>query len=349
MEDKKVGILTFHEADNYGATLQAYALQSVINRKASCEIINYHCKYILEQIKRVDMISLPRKILAYVFKKNKHIAFLQFGRKHLKLSRDFYETSKPEMDGIYDLVFVGSDQVWNIECTDNDKTYFADFISGDTKLFSYAASFGSGPYPQGCEVYFQRFCTISLREDKYFEEMEKICEKVRIDVDPTMLLDREEWGVLPRRKPIQARYVFVYLVGDQIHLLERAEKYAAENKCKVITNKRSPEFFLHCSPEDFLNWIYYANCVFTNSFHGTVFSILFHKKFAVECNIRGGYNNRAKDLLDSVGLESVLLENWNEEENTDWSDIDEIIKTMRAESKKYIYETIKTVEAKRGA
>ena len=347
MKNIRVGILTFHEADNYGATLQAYALQKVISKKANCEIINYHCKFILDQIKRVNTVSFPRKLFASIFKTNKHIAFKRFDRKHLKLSRDYNEMSKTEMNGSYDLVFVGSDQVWNIECTGNDKTYFADSINDDTPLLSYVASFGAGPYPQDCESYFQRFSTISLREDKYFEKLKKLCPEVRKDIDPTMLLDKEEWSELSRRKPMSAKYVFVYLIGEQIHLLESAEKYAVENNCKVITNKSSLSFFLHCSPEDFIDWIYYAECVFTNSFHGTVFSILFHKKFAVECSIRGGYNNRAKNLLDLVGLENAQIENWNGTESIDWTIVDKTIESLQARSKQFIYESIKAVSAMR--
>ena len=347
MKYKKVGILTFHEADNYGATLQAYALQNVISRKANCEIINYHCKFILSQIKRIETASLPKRIVAFLFKAKKHIMFARFGRKYLKLSRDFNESTKREINGLYDLVFVGSDQVWNVECTDNDKTYFADFIIDDTQILSYAASFGSAPYPQGFDSLLQRFNTISLREDKYKEKLEALGKDVRIDIDPTMLLGKEDWSALSRKRPIQARYVFVYLVGDQVHLLERAEKYAAENKCKVITNKRSLDFFLHCSPEDFINWIYYADCVFTNSFHGTVFSVILHKKFTVECTLKSGYNNRARNLLGILGLENSMLENWDGKENLDWSGIDEKIETMREESKQFIYESIEAIEAKR--
>lgn len=153
---------------------------------------------------------------------------------------------------------------------------------------SYAASFGAGSYPEKYENLLKKFHVISLREDKYLKELENLCGKVRMDIDPAMLLTEEQYKTFITGSPIKKKFIFVYLIGEQVNLLNRARKYAEANNCKVITNKHSPEFFFKCSPEDFLNWVYYADCVFTNSFHGTVFSILFHKKFTVECKIRGG-------------------------------------------------------------
>ena len=338
---KKIGILTFHEADNYGATLQAFALLKTVNKYADGEVINYHCQFILDQIKDVGQSSLPRKIIASLFKMNKHRAFNSFSRKNMALSQGYTGTTKNEMNGKYDLIFVGSDQVWNIECTNLDKTYFLDNIHDETLISTYAASFGSGPYP-GDEYskLLRRFHVISLREEKYIDKLEQVNSNIRVDVDPTMLLTDAEWKNYIKKAPISKKYVFVYLVGEQIDLLKKADEYARRNGCTVITNKKSPEFFLHCSPTDFLNWINFAECVFTNSFHGTVFSILFHKKFTVECKIKGGYNNRASSLLGKTGLEFAMLEKWEEQENTDWNKVDKALKDMRESSLNYLNETI---------
>ncbi len=87
---------------------------------------------------------------------------------------------------------------------------------------------------------------------------------------------------------------------------------------------------MHCAPLDFISWIFHAEQIFTNSFHGTVFSILFHKQFVVECNIVNGFNNRADSLIRLCKLEDALIENWREEncENC-WENADRKIEEKR--------------------
>ena len=339
---KKVGILTFHEADNYGASLQAYALLKSLKGKVDAEIINYHCQYILEQIIDVNGLSLPKKIIALAFKKNKHRKFKKFTNDFLKLSNDYTTDNKVDINNIYDMVIVGSDQVWNLECTNSDNTYFLDFINDNTIATTYAASFGSASFPgKDYYVYLKRFHTISLREEKYVDEIRKYNNNVRIDIDPTLLLPRQDWeSFILKKRPIKQKYVFVYLVGEQIELIKKANEYALANKCKVITNKNSIDFFLKCSPVDFLNWIYYSDYIFTNSFHGTVFSIVYHKKLVVECNIKGGYNNRASDLLSKTELEILKIENCFVKKSIDWDAVDEKLNLLRVDSNKYIDEMI---------
>ncbi len=335
--EKKIGILTFHEADNYGATLQAFALLRTVNKYGKGEIINYHCQFIIDQVKDCGKVSLGKKIVATLFKMKKHRAFLSFSKENMSLSREYTITTRNELNGQYSLILVGSDQVWNIECTNSDKTYFLDNIQDKTLISTYAVSFGSGPYlGNDYEELLSHFHTISLREEKYIDQLEKVNPNIRIDVDPTMLLKEEEWKSFIRKPLVSKKYVFVYLVGEQINLLKKADEYAKKNGCIVITNKKSFEFFLHCSPIDFLNWIYFADCVFTNSFHGTVFSIVFHKKFTVECKTRGGYNNRSSSLLKKTGLDFVILDNWEGQENKDWDKVEQVLKDMRENSLNYL-------------
>lgn len=340
---KKAGILTFHEADNYGATLQAYALMKKVSEYIETEIINYHCEYILNQVKMIDNLPFPKRSIAVIFKAKKHAAFSSFNKRYLMLSKDYTRYNIEQANDNFDVIFVGSDQVWNTECTNSDMTFFLDFLKDTSKIKSYAVSFGSGLYPVEYERLIKRFNTVSLREVKYKEKLDGLCENVRIDVDPTLLLMNEEWERFLHGSLCRNKYIFVYLVGEQVELLKRASEYAKRNECKLITNKKSVEFFFHCSPIDFINWIYYADCIFTNSFHGTVFSLLFHKKFTVECTIKGGFNNRASGLLERLGLSEVMLEKWDETAIKDWTNADVILNEMRKDSLKYISSTISAV------
>ena len=93
--------------------------------------------------------------------------------------------------------------------------------------------------------------------------------------DPVVLLPMERWKeVMPGRRCRQP-YVFVYLIQQDVNVRRSARAYAEAHHCKIISNKTSPEFILHGGPGDFLSWICHAECVFTNSFHGTVFSVQF--------------------------------------------------------------------------
>ncbi len=346
----KIGILTFHEADNYGATLQAYALYKVVRECSDAEIINYHCDFILKQIKEIGDMSLSKKIIAKTFKLVKHRAFKNFTKKNIKLSKEYTKETVGTINGNYKLIFVGSDQVWNIECTDSDSTYFMDFIEDDTLLCSYAASFGAAPYPgEEYSRYLGKFHTISLRESKYIDELKKTNSNIRIDIDPTMLLTPDVWKEFIKKPPIRNKYVFAYFVGEPVELLDKIKEYSKNKGLKIISNKTSPEFFLRCNPSDFLNWIYFAEHVFTNSFHGTVFSILFQKNFTVECKTKGGFNNRAYSLLEKLGLQELLIENQNNDLTLDWLKVNRELDSMRCNSRKYISEIIEMAGTRGGS
>lgn len=338
MDNKKIGILTFHQADNYGAILQAYALNKVV---FGSEIINYHNEFIFKQTQKLPKGSAAKKVIAFIFKKIKHYNFERFIRNYLNLSDMIYTFENSNLiNGKYSKVIVGSDQVWNMECTNNDLVYFLPNIDAEKK-YSYAASFGSAIFPEKeCLKYLIDFKTVSLREKTYYEYVGNINKNVRFDVDPTLLLSLNDWKYIASTRIIKEKYVFVYTVGEPIDLLKNAQDYSRKNGCKLITNKKSLEFFLHCSPEDFVSWILNADCIFTNSFHGTVFSTIFHKKFYVECKQVNGFNNRAEFLLKFLGLESRILSNINDDSFAEnWENVDKKIAEERNKSIMYL-ETI---------
>ncbi|SDB46936.1 Polysaccharide pyruvyl transferase [Pseudobutyrivibrio sp. YE44] len=309
----KIGILTFHRAVNYGAVLQAYALnKSIRDMGHDCDIVDYKCE-------KIESVVSPfagftngdnwiKSFIQLIFRVRKNKAFNSFIKKYISLSsKEYTPKDIKQADDVYDCFFSGSDQVWNYACTDGDEAYFLDFVKDSKKKNSYAASFGFEKRPDydkfDYEELLNDFNGISVREESGKNLVKSFSGKdSEVVVDPTLLLSKEEWEKVVGKRPIAEDYIFVYYIREPKDLLDYANKLSEATGCKVINAKKSVEFFKNCSPADFLAWIYYSKYFVTNSFHGTVFSILFKKKFAIELDNGKSVNNRSKELLELVGI-----------------------------------------------
>ncbi len=308
MKKKKVGILTFHDADNLGAVLQAYALNTVLEKECgvTAEIINYKCPKITSTKYATVSASIKGMIkyfLMLVYYKIKRCGFDSFRKKRLNLSEGCNRQNIEEITKDYDLLIAGSDQVWNPECTDSDKTYLLDFVGDRNCKYSYAASLGNREFSPADDMEWingiKDFREISVREQSAAQHLEKLgIGNVRVNSDPVVLLSEDEWKKIMSKRLVSQKYVLVYTVLPDVNVMNAAKNYAIEHNCKLISNKKSIEFILHNSPSDFLSWIYHAECVFTNSFHGTAFSVIFGKKLFADTEMTGGkINNRVNDFL----------------------------------------------------
>lgn len=339
----KIGILTFHRAVNYGAVLQAYALQQVILLMGhDAEIIDYRCPFIESEVSPLagfkNKVGFVSAVKQMIFRCKKNIAFDMFMKKYMNLSKKYSEGDNLSLlEKGYDAFITGSDQVWNYGCSGSDTTYFLDFVKEPRKKNSYAASFGFDRLPNGDPFDYKKllsdFNKMSVREksaSKIVEE--KIGEAPVVTLDPTLILGSEEWKKLILGRPCKEKYIFVYYIREPKDLLDYAYKLGKEKGCKVINSKRSIEFLEKCSPQDFLTWFYHAEYVVTNSFHGTVFSILFEKQFAIELDNGKSINNRSKELLQLLEItgREVEIDNLNKIENT----IDYAIAKKRLEDNK---------------
>ena len=203
----KVGILTFPNSTSYGATLQMYALYSMVNKLGhDVEIINYYNKYMksekhcdlkgVGELKRRIKLTARRMLHIRLYK-----SFKDFEKANMSLypkkeinSRDYL----PAIGSRYGAVICGSDQVWNQDITDSDLSYFLDFCGESTRRISYAPSFGverlSSEFSESAALELEKFFAVSVRE-KAGQALLKgmIGEEVPIVVDPTMLLDADEW------------------------------------------------------------------------------------------------------------------------------------------------------------
>jgi hypothetical protein len=316
----KVGILTFHEVPNYGAVLQAYALQRVISEMGyDCQIINYRNDYFKQIYKPVTRNDLKykkffiKKVLLTpktVSRKKKITLFVE---KNINLSKSYDKNSIGEADGDYDTFIVGSDQVWNLEINGHDETYFLDFVKTQAKKNSYAASFTMTAFTDIEERQYRRlirdFNHISIREYDGKEILSQLLKRdVEVVIDPTLVLPQEKWKEMVAaigEKP----YLLVYLMSPSDKILQYAKRYAKEKKLKIKYislyepfGKSGMDVISDASVEEWISLIYNAEYVIANSFHGIVFSIIFEKNFMYAKLKDEGKNTRISSLLNTLQI-----------------------------------------------
>lgn len=349
---KSVGIISFHAAHNYGAVFQAYALQqTIINMDYKCEIIN------LRTPKQIEVYSIltKRKGFKYIIKnayylfhlKNrilKHKRFEEFISNNFTLSEQQYSSGyelticPPE----YDFYISGSDQIWNLELEDSTLSYFLPFIKHGKRI-AYSPSFGpigvlDVDKKQIVKNLLKDYDYLSIRENSgalLIEEL--IGEKVPVLVDPTMLLEKNEWDLISKPVDVPTDYIFFYALSAKPEMIKMIKQISKKLKLPVITPHVSNQYDIttnfikvtDCGPCEFLSYLKNAKLVITSSFHGNVFSIIYKKPFFA---INGLSDSRVKTLLNTMNLEnrSISIDNLEEQINNafiiDFSQTDAIIK-----------------------
>ena len=321
----KIGILTFNRAINYGAVLQALALKQVLQKNTDfVEIINYKCDYIEKtySFKNDHFFKRILKTILY-FKKNKK--FKHFISK-ISSEAEFTKGTIKKCNDIYDIVIVGSDQVWNANCNGHDYTFLLEWF--EKKKYSYSASFGLSSIPKNEVAIYKKalssFDGVSVRE----ETGKRICANqldinAIVTIDPSLLLDKNEWISLLELKCNSQSYILIYafLIDENIKTIALKIK----NKYKLpiyvintsIKNKFGDKLFNNSSPKEFVELIYNAKFIVTDSFHGTAFSINFNKEFFVVAK-----NDRSSRILDLLSL--LDLKDRSCDKNTEINQIEKI-------------------------
>lgn len=355
----KIGIITFHRAVNYGAVLQAYALQEVVaGLGAQPEIIDYRNEKIEKIYSPFSMGGNKIKALAWMLlcggiKRRRKKKFRRFVEKYLHMSQTVYydNESLRQSQQIYDAFITGSDQVWNTECADFDPAFFLTFVQDERKKNSYAASFGFSEIPQGFEEEYRHrlsgFCNISVRESSGRDILKNLTGRdVSVALDPTLLLSRENWAAVARDIP-QKGYILLYTLLRSDEAVAYARRLSKEKGLPVVfLNERwfGNRDFTHitcASPEEFLGYFKHADYVVTNSFHGTVFSIIFNRPFVSDIHVKRegvpGKNDRSEQLLCSLGLsERILSGKIRIDDKIDWESIEKTLDGLRWKSFEYL-------------
>lgn len=359
-KENRIGILTFHRPLNYGAILQAYALQSAMSDMGiSCEIIDYRPKFMeLQYYAAINPnVSLLRnflKLYNYPAKYRKIVQYREFTTKNMTLSKRIYsDEDLKEINQQYDYVFVGSDQVWNPSIINNSYIYFLDGIVPDKKKISYAASMGAACFDEKiinkCINLIRRFSVVSVRENSLSDVLRNNGVQNHTDIDPTLLLTSEQWNSIIFQKRIKNEpYILLYTIAEPVSLYEYAKILADKSGLQLvwITNSRKKQvdakIIRNCGVEDFLRYIRDAEYVITSSFHCSVFSILFHKKLITETVGKNSVNNRIEDLLNSVemGDRNISINQDIINSETNWDKTEALLHTLRCNSKKHIINSI---------
>lgn len=318
----KVGVITFHRALNYGAVLQGYALQTFLTKQGfASELIDYLPTSFRNERRLLNfssLSSLARTLYKYPRYKQKIRRFDRFLKKcnlsdSISQYKDLNVYSKK-----YDFLVSGSDQVWNRQWNHSDGAYYLDFADL-SKKYSYAASLGKSDFDQfeskRLADLIKSFRRISIREKSGSDLISSLIGRnVETHVDPTLLLDKEDWGKITHvidEKP----YLLIYTLEEDTELLNKAFEISAKKKINIIQIKdvfkrtKGPIKFASCiSPEHFVSLFSSASFIITNSFHGLVFSTIFEKDFIVSPQKRpGAPNDRFFDFINKFDLSSHLI------------------------------------------
>lgn len=300
--------MTFHQASNYGALLQGYALQQTLIK------LGAESQFVQIDMKKPAPHAVPLNPFAKRIQKGKEMRdelFNMFRRQYLSVSKTYQKSDDINSD--FNAFIAGSDQIWNLEIPEVDMRYFLPFAES-AKRYSYAASFGSAAVPEKAKEWISKqlsqFARLSVREEQGRTLVKELSGKeAEVCLDPTLLLERSDWQKLV--KPYDGKpYLLLFLLQQDAALVESAGAEAARRglELKVVTASFIPQFGFEAWNTvgvcDWLTLIAHAGCVYTNSFHGLVFSLLFGRDVSLAPlgGSLGKRNGRLEELLSLLHI-----------------------------------------------
>lgn len=340
----KVAIVTINDYENYGNRLQNYALEKILSLNkievstlVECHrTIKEHFVLFLISIIYVIVHIVPDQFVKGSLKKVKHKASLFFRRKNMiKFSHKNINERKirtkdisTDINSEFDMFVAGSDQIWNTNFWKKEDEYWKanNYLlkfSNPIKRVAYAASIGKESIDSKWIPVFikelSRFQAISVREESAKRVIEGLPVNKNIDIvlDPTLLINPEEWRcVIPARYSEYCKkhgeYLFVFFLGNiEADVNEFISKISKEKKMKIIDinsycNKKMSE----CDPFEFITWIHNAKFVITDSFHATIFSILFEVPFLVMERRQTKYSDMSTRIASLLNI-TKLTDRYN--------------------------------------
>lgn len=341
---KRIGIITYHRAFSYGAQLQAYALATFLCEKGfHAEVIDYsnigegkrpkisfHNFKIFVKTFISYVLSIPNEDL-------RRKRFSEFLNKYIPKSSKRYLTNE-SLEGIedlYDYFITGSDQVWCPIINLGDKNFLLDFVKSPKKKIAYAASFGVSELPLDIFEEYKKclsnFKQILIRETAGQELIEKMLGlKPEIVLDPTFLIPVQKWeemAIFPLKNDSPYILCFKIITASPIYdqYIKELHKQTGYRIIHIESSYRykpiNGTLYSTGGPRELLGLIKNASVIVTNSFHGTVFSILFHKPFYTALN-DNGRNSRMIELARRLHLSDRLFDSNSPMPSIDKLDID---------------------------
>lgn len=353
---KRIGIITIHSDLNYGAALQAYALNQYLrNHGYHSEIINY-----IKIPNHPRKYPFPKNIAYWIMNQPRFIRYRKFLKSSVTIKK--WNSVKEMMEGFnepYDILISGSDQVWNPTCGGlidklNPCYYLAFAKSTKYKKIAYASSLGSYRYNEDEQICVRKwlndYSQLSTREFAGAEHLKDILGKeVKVVLDPTLLLNKKQWSEVAEPVSIKGKYVLVYYIDEIAECVEYARKVADKQGWSVVMMSNTLSRFPgvdhnipFCGPAQFL-WLFnHAEYIVTNSFHGTAFSVNFNRPFISV--IKRNSPQRAQTLLKNVGLSERLLTDISQIEklssHIDWESVNKKLNELKCDSEEYLINAI---------
>lgn len=372
---KKIGLITYPRIeDGKGRFLQAYALYTAINELGyDVEIINYYPYAWRNKRRLIDKIGTFLKkpdigeyyfILKkkYLRKRKKNIVaqsknnYLLYINKNINYNINEIKDHLFLMENIdkFDAFVCGSDQIWNPHFSCGvDPNYYLSFAPKNKRI-AYAASIGTHNVSKDklnkCVDKILEISYRSVRErstkimlsTKYNMKIEQVC-------DPTILMEKKWWDMLAGERNIKEKYLLMFLFDNNPLPRIFAEKIANLKGLRLICvseeilDEKKYDMYYDMGPEYFVSLFKYAEYVITQSFHGTVLSLLFNKQFLVfdrsEKYELDGLILRISDLLETVGLNDRIVENLTDfylPNDINFKECNETLYNERIRSLKYL-------------
>lgn len=374
MSDKKIAIMTWLYNGNYGTMLQAYALHNFVkNNGYDVENINYKSSTKTKLLNWLQNRNSPtlfvekfkglfgKKDSADDVKRNKN--FAEFKEKNIKLSK--VVTSPEEVATLsndYDVFICGSDQIWSPFLM-NPVFYLYNVAPNKGKI-AYAPSLGvtdtTDRKKEQIKGYLKSFDYVSVREVGGQKFLKNITgNEYPVCLDPTMLLKTEDWNKCIGEPIIKEKYIFCYMLTYNESYVNALKKFADKRNLKVILIKNDTGFencgfdiVEDAGPEQWLNYIKNAEYVFTDSFHGCIFSNIFHKDFVLfkrfDDSNKKSQNSRIYTLADMLGFRDEIIDKNNLDKiesikPLDYQKIDSILEEKSSVSKKWLLNALEDV------
>jgi len=375
--NKKIGIVTFVRTGNYGAALQCYALNRAVAAVGGEPVTMdywpeyFRVRYYIDKVPFVWSMEgyreWRRRMIVKRIKDRRNKRFEKFIENNIKLSKPTAHNAA-ELSAVMSETGItkwitGSDQVWSDTCARFDPTYFLDLeLPPGSQKYSYAASFGMGQLPDDKKDEYKRrlagYTRYSVREQSGVGMINELFPAdVNVHCDPTLLLTADEWKKVASA-PRKDKYILIYHVMNPARLLNKAAELSKQTGLKVILftpyfnylaikGKKIEEYgyepAMDSSPQDFVSLFLNAEYVLTNSFHGTVFSVLFHKNFWSQTQlIEGKPNTRSINLLEKLGIKGRDIFHNKPLADTpiDWARAESALAEMRADALRYLKDVV---------
>ncbi|MDW8486846.1 MULTISPECIES: polysaccharide pyruvyl transferase family protein [Bifidobacterium] len=326
----KIGTITFHCSYNFGSALQTYALRKYLTSLGhDVHVIDYRSDDFRNYwiFRKRGIKSSVLDVLSLRGNLNRRASFQSFWRKYFNLTDRTYEGKDAEQYLAsdlkdYDVLICGSDQIWNLDCTSGPVApFFLSFAADTATRIAYAPSLSHSKFEEKnftdedkrkIAHWLHDFAAISVRELLPAQQFQALTEKPFVEtLDPTLLLDVEDYREIQAqqlpKKLRSEKYVFAYTLWPDSEMVNYLDKLAHDRKLTIVYYSKKPIHYISHSvnvwgigPAEFLALIDNADCVVSNSFHATVFSILYGKPFLTFGT--GQNNSRMETLLGKLGM-----------------------------------------------